>query len=70
MIEDLKIIGIGAGIFLTAAFLIGLGVIATKTQECTAIGNFMSVEYQYSVWTDCMIKVDEKWVPLRNYRVQ
>ena len=70
MREDLKIIGMGLGIGLTVAFLIGLGIVATRTQECKAIGNFMSVEYQYTVWTDCMIKVDNRWVPLRNYRVQ
>lgn len=68
--EDLKIIGIGVGFFVVAMFLVGLGVMATRTQECKAISEFMDMEYRYSVWTDCMIKVDDKWIPLRNYRVQ
>lgn len=68
--EDLKIIGLGVGFFVVAMFLIGLGVMATRTQECKAIAEFMDIEYRYSVWTDCMIRVDNKWIPLKNYRVQ
>ncbi len=70
MKEDWKIIGGGLVIFVVVMFLVGLGIVATKVQECKAIGNFMGVEYHHSVWTDCMIKVDGDWIPLKNYRRQ
>ncbi len=36
--------------------------------SCRSKARIMGVDYQWSVWTDCMIKDGDKWVPLKNYR--
>lgn len=36
--------------------------------QCSWIGQEMKVETKYTLVTDCMIKVNGKFVPLKNYR--
>lgn len=45
-------------------YLLSLGASAT----CSAISSKMGVEHSYSLMTDCIVKVDGRWEPLRQHR--
>lgn len=45
-------------------YLLSFGASAT----CSAIASKMGIEHSYSLMTDCMVKVDGRWEPLRQQR--
>lgn len=69
--EDLKDFGCFISIILLIvvvlfAPIIGLGVWATST-SCRQQADVMGVEHQWGFFTDCMVKIDGKWIPLSSY---
>jgi hypothetical protein len=42
--------------------------IAVSEISCAKTWNMSNTPSQYSVMTGCMIKIDDKWIPARNYR--
>ena len=59
-------------IILMALLLIG-GILyianISEHKSCILQSKMMGYEYNYSFYTDCMIKVSGKFIPLDNYRV-
>jgi hypothetical protein len=56
---------------LTFLFMIAATVVfgfAMDERSCTVTWNMSNTPSQYSVMTGCMIKIDDKWIPARNYR--
>lgn len=55
------------------AFLsFGLGFVGgyfLDKQKCRARAEMMEFNYSYGVFQGCMIRVQEVWVPIENYRV-
>jgi hypothetical protein len=49
-------------------FLIIVLVIQFEKVSCERTANAMSVNYKYSFYTDCLIEINNKWIPLNNYR--
>ena len=56
----LVVVGVVAGIVFLAA------TIAEKS--CQESAGAMAVNHRFSIWTDCMIEVKGRWVPLKAYR--
>lgn len=42
----------------------------TGSYGCSSKAAMMGMEHDFSVAAGCMIKVEDKWVPLDNYRVE
>jgi len=62
---------IGAALLGALLFVAGLFAVANLMSRlgCEATAAQMGVEHRYSVWTDCMVRVDERWIPLDAYKV-
>lgn len=37
--------------------------------RCEVMGNAMGLPSQWGFYTDCMVQVDGKWIPLDKYRI-
>lgn len=66
--EDWKLLGIGAVFFaVLIAGLVSFCMLAAQA-GCSAQATQMNVPHTWGVWSDCMVQIDGKWVPLSNYR--
>jgi hypothetical protein len=74
--ENLKALG---SLFLFAiAFIVVLAAVCglimggiwwASARSCEKIADKASLESEYSIWTDCMVKVEGEWIPLDKWRV-
>lgn len=37
--------------------------------SCHATADQMQLPSQFSIWTDCMVSVDGRWMPISSYKV-
>ena len=60
-------------IFATLAVVIG-GLVTLvalgERKSCAIVADQMGVPHQWGFWTDCMIQVNGRWIPLDSFRVQ
>lgn len=61
------------GIYMICAMFFGMATLVTleiaiDEYSCAKTWNMSNTPSQYTVVTGCMIKIDDKWVPAKNYR--
>ena len=61
------------GIYMLCAAFFGFAALftleaAANEYSCTKTWNMSNTPSQYSIMTGCMIKIDDKWIPAKNYR--
>lgn len=71
--DDVKAIGFLMGavfllVGLIGTLIIGVAVVMER-KTCLATGSAMGGPHRWGFWTDCMIEVDGRWVPLSAYKV-
>jgi hypothetical protein len=76
MKEDLKALGslflFSAAViaFITTVVLVILFLVyAGSSKSCTDTGEKIGLESDYGLWTGCMVKVQNEWIPLDKWRV-
>ncbi len=47
--------------------LLTVGIITLEHKSCAEVGKSMGMPSKYSIWTDCMLKVDGNWIKEENY---
>ncbi len=60
-------------IYMILACLFGLASLVTleaalNEYSCTKTWDMSNTPSHYTIMTGCMIKIDDKWIPARNYR--
>lgn len=58
------------GIMIVAGVLFLCSIFVAKQYTCTSKWAMSGTPSNYSVATGCMIKVDNKWIPEKNYRYE
>lgn len=56
------------GLMVTIAFVVGLSYVIALP-PCEAKAKRMGLRYEYGLLEGCMVKVDNRWIPLDSYRV-
>jgi hypothetical protein len=72
MYPHITILRLVLGTFVLMTMLLGPvigGMLVVKGIACHATADAMHVSSTYSIWTDCMITVDGKTMPLSSYKV-
>jgi len=67
MIKLMALCVLGITALLGVAFAIDY---TTGSYGCSSKAAMMGMDHDFSVAAGCMIKVEDKWVPLGNYRVE
>ena len=57
-------------ITLTIIFGIFVGANQIIKVSCEKEATIMGLEWDYNIWIPCMVKQDDRWVNLDNYRYQ
>ena len=63
----IAIIIIAAIILASFIFIIAGVAYPFEKKSCKDTANIMNVEWDYRFFTDCMVKIDDKFVPLDQY---
>ena len=57
-------------ILIIGGLFVGLFGLSLVADLITCNSKYASFEHKYGVWTECQIKVGDKWVPADSYYVK
>jgi hypothetical protein len=68
MMTGRKLIAAMVYSFCIIVLVLGGLVLFVELSICKAKWEGSGFDYEYGIWSGCRIKVDDKWLPEKNYR--